>query len=68
MDRELLDRFCNVFFSLLPNYILTPEEIKSRIEQHGYDGFLSDIDDRCFALIEAAELLSMPEKGGRNGS
>jgi len=65
MDSELLERFTDVFFFLLPDYVLTPEEMKARIEQHGIEGFFSDMDDRCAALIETAGLLSLPGKGGR---
>jgi len=65
MDSELLKRFTDVFFVLLPDCVLTPEEMKARIAQHGIEGFLNDMDDRYAALIETAGLLSLPGKGGR---
>ena len=67
MDDLLLDKFITVFFTLLPDFNLSPDEVKARIMREGNIDFLKDIDERCTALIETVELLTMQEKGDANG-
>jgi len=67
MDKRILEKLIGTLFFLLPDFALTEDEIKARIEKHGYDGFISDTDERLRDLVEAAKLLSMPGKEGGNG-
>ena len=65
MGKDLIDSFAETILFLLPDIGLTPEEIRARIDKHGYGGFISGMGEPLSALAKAAELLSMPGKGVR---
>ena len=65
MDDQILGKFINTLFVLLPDFMLTEEEIKARVEKNGFDGFIDDMNERFSDLLKTAKLLSMPGKGGR---
>jgi len=67
MDSRTLEKFIHALFVLFPDFPLTGDEIRARIEKRGYGGFISDMDGRFRDLAETAVLLSMPGKGGGNG-
>ena len=65
MGDDLIDDFIKTILFLLPDIGLTPDEIKARIDKHGYGGFIGEVGEPLSALVATAELLSMPGKGGR---
>ena len=65
MEDDYLNRFAGAIHFLLPDIGLTEEDIKASIQKHGYCGFFDNVGETLRALIETAELLSMPGKGVR---
>jgi hypothetical protein len=67
MNDMTLDKFTCSLLILLPGYAMTSEQIKARIKERGYTGFIKDAGEPITSLVKTVDLISVLEKGGRNG-
>ena len=67
MVDDAFERFTNTLHTLVPEFSMGAEEIKTQIQTLGIDGFIDSMGGDAAELVEAVELISrVGTEGVRN--